>query len=416
MTKQKLYRRNNYRIGLSYLRIQERSSKHYNGSVLDNISKYKDLFNIFIQLSIATGAVITFIYCFFYINYIPYGLGFGDSINYIFISLGFGALYSLFVLIHAMPALLWVKPNKEEKRDCFLLFLGCVFFIVIICFYWNFSDGFLYIVLSILYVVCIFIFVSHGWRNESISINIRVFFALFLFITPLFIQGVFSFMLDKTLTRLNIKSNHSSIQLNDEDFSFLNKLSIEQGVLLKTSCNIFDKNKIIHDVNILWSIGKESLIEIKNEESIRLSLNNDSIKVIKITNPQKCIFKEFRGLFKEGFSILEDNKIKKEIKKFIEPYKNRIDELVVYGISDLKSNKKYGGNKKLSEDRAYSIKNLLEGIENVRYEGLANFEYSTYCKNKGLDSLDLKDCEAINRGIILKLKLTGQEELEKQKG
>lgn len=408
MAKQNSYRGSDSRTGLSYLRIQERYNKKNNISFLDNILKYKELFGIFMKLSIAIGAVITFMYCFFYIHYIPYGLGIGDSINYIFISLGFGILYTLFVFMHAMPPILWIK-FKQEKRSYFLSFMGGVLFIITLLLDWHLLDSFFYIILPILYIVCIFLFISHGWYDRNTFMKVKIGFSLVLFIAPLFIQGMFSFILDRTLTGLSIKTNNSSIQLNDEEFSFLNRLSIEQGVLLKTSCNINDKNKIIHDVNILWSIGKESLIEIEN---IRLAINNDSLKKIKIHNPKKCIFKEFRDVFTQGSAKFE-NDIGKEIDKFVKLYKGKIEELVVYGTADSKSNKKGGGNKKLSEERAYSIKNLLNDVENVKYEGLANFEYNTYCKNKGLDSLDVKDCEAINSGVILKLRLKTQEETEK---
>lgn len=66
-------------------------------NIFNIILKYKDLLSMIVQLGIAIGAILVFIYCFFYINYIPSGLSIGDAITYIFISLGFGIIYSLFV-------------------------------------------------------------------------------------------------------------------------------------------------------------------------------------------------------------------------------------------------------------------------------------------------------------------------------
>ena len=89
--------------------------------------------------------------------------------------------------------------------------------------------------------------------------------------------------MDKSLSNLGVKVYDASIKLSDEEFLSIRKIANEQGVTLKTSCNIFDKNKLIHDVNILWSIGKESLIEISGESNegnrrIRLTVNNDNMK------------------------------------------------------------------------------------------------------------------------------------------
>ena len=226
------------------------------------------------------------------------------------------------------------------------------------------------------------------------------------------IEGVLNSFLDNTLSNLGVKVHDSSIRLSDEEFLFVRKIADEQDVDLKTSCNIFDKNKLIHDVDILWSIGRESLIEmggdgVSDNRRIKLTINNDNMKPIAIDNPKKCIFKEFRNIFPEGvYSISNNDEHLYEINRFINKH-NNLEKITVYGISDLKPYKKKG-NKKLSEERAQSIKKHLLS-KNSKYklstEGLANFEYSPYCKKNILDEQDLRDCEGFNRGVILKLEL-----------
>lgn len=40
---------------------------------------------------------------------------------------------------------------------------------------------------------------------------------------------------------------------------------------------------------------------------------------------------------------------------------------------------------------------------------MANFEYNPYCKKNILPIRDLKDCDGINRGVILELELDNKE-------
>ena len=231
------------------------------------------------------------------------------------------------------------------------------------------------------------------------------------------VHGVFNKISNIVLNQLNIKNNSASVVLSASEFLFINSVFDEYNLSLITSCDIRDKNKIFHDVNILWSIGEESLIEISGgngefNKKIRFTVNNKDIRVISVKNPKKCIFKDFRNIFTEGSYSINNNKSLSKINAFIEKHNNNLEKITVYGISDLKPYKKKG-NKKLSEERAQSIKkHLLSKISKYKLstyklstEGLANFEYSPYCKKNILDEQDLRDCEGFNRGVILKLEL-----------
>ena len=75
------------------LRYKNKLHKYKNeDGILDKIIKYKSLLGMLSGFFIASGAILVFIYCFFYINYIPSELSIGDSLSYIFISLGFGLM------------------------------------------------------------------------------------------------------------------------------------------------------------------------------------------------------------------------------------------------------------------------------------------------------------------------------------
>ena len=386
-----------------------------NNTYLDKLIKYKNILTFFPAAFIAFGAILVFIYCFFYINYIPSGLNIGDSLNYIFISLGFGWRYFLFIFIHFGCVFFISHKMLLGKHEWLLYVIGFALFLFIILIYYSritFDfDVFISIFFYFFIIYSSFYFFYNGYK----LIGYKWFFIflsfLCLFFPLLRIEGVLNSFLDNTLSNLGVKVYDSSIRLSDEEFFFVRKIADEQDVDLKTSCNIFDKNKLIHDVDILWSIGRESLIEISGDgvadnRRIKLTINNDNMKPIAIDNPKKCIFKEFRNIFPEGvYSISDNDEHLYEINRFISKH-NNLERITVYGISDLKPYKKKG-NKKLSEERAQSIKEHLS--KNSKYklstEGLANFEYLPYCKKNILDEKDLRDCEGFNRGVILKLEL-----------
>ena len=297
-----------------------------------------------------------------------------------------------------------------------MLYLFGVIFIPILLFFCFLIFGFNYkiLILLIFYYLIIYIFLK---SFHKLSSGVVFLFFTLLSLYPLFIDGVFDAFLDKTLSRLSIKTDNASISLADEDFLFIRKIANEQGISLKTSCNLFDRSKLIHDVNILWSVGKNSLIEISgkaNEENrkIRLTVNNENMKSIKISSPRKCIFKEFRYI-KYG----EFNKIKDFISRY------ELDEISKIRFYVFLESKPYKGvkNKNLFKDLADSIvENLPLNIQSdiLSFKELTTLEYAQYCRENILGSYELKDCDSINKGIILELELKNkvQKNSELDKG
>ena len=253
---------------------------------------------------------------------------------------------------------------------------------------------------------------------DDISSGVGVLFFSILLLFPLFIDGVFDVFLDKTLSRLSIKVDYASIRLADDEFLFISKIAEEEGITLKTSCNILDKNKLIHDVNILWSVGQESLIEIvgnDNEENrrIRLAINNDNMKSIRISSPRKCIFKEFKNVFEDMTYNIKDDEIKK-VKDFINGYKkDDISKIRVYGVLESKSYNEVRY-KNLSEDWVKAMAEKLSPDIPKDILSFEKFEYVSYCKKNLLNLHTLKDCEEINKGIILELELKNEVQKNKE--
>ena len=68
-------------------------------------------------------------------------------------------------------------------------------------------------------------------------------------------------------------------------------------------------------------------------------------------------------------------------------------------------------NKNLSEDWANSIVgNLPLNIQSniLSFKELTTLEYTRYCRENILGSYELKDCDSINKGIILELELKNE--------
>lgn len=289
------------------------------------------------------------------------------------------------------------------NHEYLIYILGMILTVFLIIIYKNIVTEFSQIFIVLVYLILLSLPIFHFNRMTRL---VKVIFLCILIFFPCMIQGVFSSLLDNVFSKLSVKKDHSSVQLADSDFDFVRKISEEQGILLRTSCSIIEKNQLIHDVKILWSLGKESLLEFSERDNkIRLAISNDALRVINISEPTKCITKNVRNIFKQGSSVVTDDSITNEISKLISEYKDQTDEIIVYGLADLKPYKKRG-NKKLSEDRAKEFirKVGLNNIIMLPY-GLANFEYDPYCNKKHLNNQDLDDCNGINRGVILSIKL-----------
>ena len=390
--------------------------KKNKNTFLDKLIEYKKFLSIFSGVGVAVGAVLIFIYCFFYINYIPSQLSVGDSLSYIFISLGFGLLYLCFLHFHFFLVFCFVHEKILGKREWTLYVFGIVLFPIVLylCFL-IFGVNYKLLFLLIFYYFLIYLFFI---CIDDISSGVGVLFFSILLLFPLFIDGVFDVFLDKTLSRLSIKVDYASIRLADDEFLFISKIAEEEGITLKTSCNILDKNKLIHDVNILWSVGQESLIEIvgnDNEENrrIRLAINNDNMKSIRISSPRKCIFKEFKNVFEDMTYNIKDDEIKK-VKDFINGYKkDDISKIRVYGVLESKSYNEVRY-KNLSEDWVKAMAEKLSPDIPKDILSFEKFEYVSYCKKNLLNLHTLKDCEEINKGIILELELKNEVQKNKE--
>lgn len=373
--------------------------------ILDKIIKYKSLLGMLSGFFIASGAILVFIYYFFYINYIPSELNIGDSLSYIFISLGFGLMYFVFIFLHLYCVFCFVHKWLLGGHEKIIYFFGVITLCLVVIFdYFFIGFDFRFVFLIFMYILIILL-VFYTYMIERFKNGPLYIFSLFLLLFfPLCINGVLNLFLDKSLSNLGVKVYDASIKLSDEEFLSIRKIANEQGVTLKTSCNIFDKNKLIHDVNILWSIGKESLIEISGESNegnrrIRLTVNNDNMKPIKISSPRKCIFKEFRNIKYDEFN---------KIKDFISTY--RQDEISKVEFYIFLESESYNGmkNKNLSEVWSDSILeslplNIQSDILSFKY--LEKLEYAQYCRENILGSYELQDCNSINKGIILELEL-----------
>ena len=390
---------------------KEKSEEILNNNFFRVILKCKEFFGGVTSLGIYLGGGLIFVYLFFYINYIPPSLSIGDSLSYLFVFLGFGFFYILFVLLNVL-VVLFSFPDLHCKYLGSNLFISCILIILglnifIFVFYLVFSNyivpTFVLLALFFLYL-CVIYFFLFDFDNREYKNNFS--FSLVVLFFPFIFFNISGSIVDYTLNRLGIKSDNVSIRLNDNDFLFVNNMLNDNDEYLKTSCDIFSKSNVVHDVNVLWGVGKESFIEI---EGVRLTINNDNLNYVKVPHPRKCVFKKFKGIFEEGSYVVNDNYSVGRVNKFIEKYKKiGIKEITIYGIADLKSYND-GGNEKLSEKRAKYIKEKLrkDMIKDtpLQSKALSNLEYNPYCKNKSLDKIDLKYCEGINRGVIVRLEI-----------
>lgn len=157
--------------------------KKENNIFLDAVIKYKSIFSITVGISIALGIILVFSYCFFYINYIPPTLSINDSLNFIFISLGFGFAYFIFVSIHFAFIFIIFHELLLDKHEWILYLLSLIILFCLSYFYYlKFKislDFIISIVFYFLIIGCFFIFVIK--RMSFLKINYCVIFLFFCF-------------------------------------------------------------------------------------------------------------------------------------------------------------------------------------------------------------------------------------------
>ena len=272
----------------------------YAQEILDDINKYHKLLT---GAVITTGIFVVFCYCAFIINFFPSGLTLGDSLIFIFIALGFGVLYflwlglgylSVFGLTHP-----WHKVLGEKERFS-PVFIGIASGAALFLSALTTGDTIKFLVSSLLSGF-ILLFAVNLWgkvekgtqleekptkENNRTLIKLRLAVIMMaLFGVPILASPVVSKLISTSFKSFGISHDNVSLILDRNNYEIVEGVSKSLGVEFKGCILEGNKVRIVNNIKVLWhGIGDQSLIALIHNEGIKAKLELDSVGVALLKN------------------------------------------------------------------------------------------------------------------------------------
>lgn len=251
--------------------------------------------------TVGLGVFVTFTYCAFIIGFFPSDLTTGDSILFIFVSIWFGLLYSIWLGLGFLTAwgvsYPWLTETgkKDDKISRATVFIsGAICFIALVIFSIYTGDyGFL-----LASIVCgsVIVIVVECWapsqdgvdsHDRSVRNTKRFWVGLSaIFVFPLLSVTTISNIANSSFKVFGINQVGVSVVLSEENYRILSKI-IPEICGDDESCNARSySDMVFHDVNILWhGVGDKSLIVFpisstdKPNYSVRVELASSGVNV-----------------------------------------------------------------------------------------------------------------------------------------
>lgn len=371
----------------------------------------------------AFGVTIVVLYCTFVSNFFPTGLAIGDSLLFLFIALGFGFLYLIFLALEFVLAFSisqasrWPSLSVLEKWSS-----GVAIFVAIVFLIFIGTALDIYAVLGLLLGVGMMYVGLLPWAAGT-PVRIRNRFRVVIFtisaIVPLIFGGhLAKQLIQKTIQNAGLADSGVSLIVDKDNLKAIQAAASQMRIPV-LGCQIEGSDEtIVHNFAVLWhGVGERSLVQLnKGAQSARIEVKRDGLRVVRWTNKvvETCLSLQADSFFDSNSS--QPNRLgEARIKKFKEDVKSYTDLSVVgaevVGHSDsmlIKAKNKT--NFMLSEERAIEVtKSLCDLVGNlppstVIVEGMGNMHPTTKCDGKKRE--DLKECLAADRRVTIKLRLT----------
>lgn len=269
----------NSRSKISYIARNNEAKSEDNG--LDGFEK---MMSLAVKLSIATGFLIVFIYCFFEINWFPIGLSLSDTVGFIMMALGLGMV----MLVIALPLLMATfavidERNKNNRYKNFLFWITICFCAILAFFIVKilgeneahvYALMWFYIIATVVIIIIYFALIKKDKEvKETYLFIIIPLFVILIFITTLnFGKNV--------MISLGVARPNSIIQLAEDDYKFVLSEAKRRKLVVSTQSGREDRS--LSGVSILWrGMGSHTLIEfVCKEEKVRMEIKTDESKII----------------------------------------------------------------------------------------------------------------------------------------
>ncbi|MDR2188157.1 MAG: OmpA family protein [Azonexus sp.] len=407
-----------------------------------------EVMNIILKLLIASGALLTFVYCFFIINFFPTGLTTGDTLFFLSIAVGFAFIHFIILgyswlatgwLAHPMRIIVKIKEDWRRFNNHFAIngaswrnitfwksflkgflesidyglhgFMSCVALAFLVIIY--IKSFFVAIVLACMGILL-------GWvidlpKNTKIP-NKKKRLAAFILGSTVFLlpailgREILEGELKVVLGKLGVRHDQGNVWLSEENFALLRAVA-EQSHVPLFPCDSDDKmrGKIVSGVDVLWhGIGERSLISlllppvVPNRSHSQSQIDSTNNKWTVHIKPKESVRVELK---REGmYMIKSDRALQQRCIDLNE------DTLFETGKSDL-----FPGSEKNIEKRIRHMLNKNFHIHRVEVIGHADIQpfSGRHLNNYLLAELR---AERVKEAIITTLKLSKDDITVESKG
>jgi outer membrane protein OmpA-like peptidoglycan-associated protein len=412
--------------------------------LIDNLNNHGSLL---VKLVIATGVIVVFSYCAFSINFFPKGLTLGDSLVFIFVALGFGVFYLVWLAIgyFALYAFTYPFSKKLGKNDSvffkiLMIFVGFIFLFFLFLFYLvtnDFRSVLAPLASGLIFLMATFFgeSASEGLTDHEIQKREKArvgIIILAFFIAPLIGMKAVSKIVDSSFRVLGINQNNVSLVLSEKNYEIVSGVARSLEVPLFGCELVKGTTRVIHNTSVLWhGIGDKSLIALLKPDNgsfksvARLELESQGTNVLKILDSSAsfnaCINLGSDTLFKsyestpspEGLAQLDV--FTQKIQGYLKSSKLEIVSAEITGYTDRKPVLKNNDtNYDLSLRRANSVFASLSPLFDehvkklVKVTGKGELNPRSKCSNT-LESEELKECLSVDRRVEIKFQLRSVE-------
>jgi len=407
--------------------------------LLDALSKHGSLLA---RLIVALGVLITWSYCAFTINFFPTGLNIADGLVFVFIALGFGLLYLLWlmtgVLLYYFGQVFLDEPLSWGSLlpvATVILLLGCHAGVA-------YELGSFPALVAPLSSGFLLHFALFKWkpvpglgvakRRERRRFRITLIF-MGIMLPPFIAVPILSIIINSAFSFIGIQQKNVSLVLDADNLHIINDVAKELDLSVY-GCSVgATPTRIVHHFNVLWhGLGERSLVQLLVNENgnwvakAKIELDQAGLKIITPTDKKAsfstCVTLNTDTLF-DNYSDTPNDEGKVELKNFAERTGARLKEAHlailsarIIGYTDrVPIAKDNDSNTKLSIRRAKQVFTQLAPLfdhVHVDIVGRGSLEPKATCP-WDLKGLDLRECLAIDRRVEIELKLQQSAEDKK---
>lgn len=399
--------------------------------------------SLLVKLVIGIGVAVVFSYCAFSINFFPVGLTLGDSLVFLFIALGFGVFYLLWLalgyfILYSIAYPFTEKLGKNDSARFLTFFLGGIFLFMLSWFSYSIHDwGY---VIAPLVSGAILLITTFFWNPAPAGSSVQdiqerkktrvVIILLAVFIVPLIGMKAVSRIVDSSFGLFGINQKNVSLVLSEKNHAIVSGVASGLEVPLFGCELVKGSTRIIDNVNVLWhGIGDIILIDLLRPDEngfksvARLELESEGTSVLKPLDSHAsfnaCINLESDTLFDSYESIpsVEGKKqldaLINKINIYLKSSKLEITSASITGYTDRRPVSKDGDtNYDLSRRRAKSVFDTLSPLFNENVKKLVNVSGKGMSNPKSKCdkiqyALELNECLAVDRRVEVNFKFRG---------